>query len=85
MKNSCLWYIKLLPEKLVLMYVTWHLNVSRRQLPTKSHEVLHSKMSVTVSLIFWSVIKSIFFSFCATSPIWALAYLHETLRFTSVC
>jgi hypothetical protein len=26
----------------------------------------------------------IFFSFGATAPIWALAYLHETLRFTSV-
>jgi hypothetical protein len=25
-----------------------------------------------------------FFSFGATAPIWALAYLHETLRFTSV-
>jgi hypothetical protein len=24
------------------------------------------------------------FSFGATAPIWALAYLHETLRFTSV-
>jgi hypothetical protein len=26
----------------------------------------------------------IFFSFGATAPMWALAYLHETLRFTSV-
>jgi hypothetical protein len=25
-----------------------------------------------------------FFFFGATAPIWALAYLHETLRFTSV-
>jgi hypothetical protein len=25
-----------------------------------------------------------FFYFGATAPIWALAYLHETLRFTSV-
>jgi hypothetical protein len=25
-----------------------------------------------------------FFTFGATAPIWALAYLHETLRFTSV-
>jgi hypothetical protein len=25
-----------------------------------------------------------FFSFGTTAPIWALAYLHETLRFTSV-
>jgi hypothetical protein len=25
-----------------------------------------------------------FFSFGATAPIWALAYLHEILRFTSV-
>jgi hypothetical protein len=29
--------------------------------------------------------QSIFFSFGATAPVWALAYLHETLRFTSVC
>jgi hypothetical protein len=28
--------------------------------------------------------KLIFFSFGATAPIWALAYLHETFRFTSV-
>jgi hypothetical protein len=28
--------------------------------------------------------ERIFFSFGATAPIWALAYLHETLRFTSV-
>jgi hypothetical protein len=27
---------------------------------------------------------NIFFYFGATAPIWALAYLHETLRFTSV-
>jgi hypothetical protein len=26
----------------------------------------------------------IFFPFGTTAPIWALAYLHETLRFTSV-
>jgi hypothetical protein len=33
----------------------------------------------------WPEIKpAIFFSFGATAPIWALAYLHETLRFTSV-
>jgi hypothetical protein len=25
------------------------------------------------------------FYFGATAPIWALAYLHENLRFTSVC
>jgi hypothetical protein len=25
-----------------------------------------------------------FFSFDTTAPVWALAYLHETLRFTSV-
>jgi hypothetical protein len=30
---------------------------------------------------FWNLT---FFSFGATAPIWALAYLHETLRFTSV-
>jgi hypothetical protein len=29
-------------------------------------------------------LKYFFFSFGATAPIWALAYLHETLRFTSV-
>jgi hypothetical protein len=28
--------------------------------------------------------EATFFSFAATAPIWALAYLHETLRFTSV-
>jgi hypothetical protein len=28
--------------------------------------------------------RPIFFSFGATAPIWALAYLHETLRFTLV-
>jgi hypothetical protein len=28
--------------------------------------------------------KNLFFSFDATAPIWALAYLHETLRFVSV-
>jgi hypothetical protein len=27
---------------------------------------------------------TLFFFFGATAPIWALAYLHETLRFTSV-
>jgi hypothetical protein len=26
----------------------------------------------------------VFFSYGATAPIWTLAYLHETLRFTSV-
>jgi hypothetical protein len=29
-------------------------------------------------------INYIFSPFGATAPIWALAYLHETLRFTSV-
>jgi hypothetical protein len=31
-----------------------------------------------------SAMNTYFFSFGATAPIWALAYLHETLRFTSV-
>jgi hypothetical protein len=31
-----------------------------------------------------SLVHRIFFSYGATAPIWALAYLHETLRFTSV-
>jgi hypothetical protein len=31
-----------------------------------------------------TVIKPYFFSYGATAPIWALAYLHETLRFISV-
>jgi hypothetical protein len=29
-------------------------------------------------------LKNIFFSFGATAPIWAMAYLHEIFRFTSV-
>jgi hypothetical protein len=32
----------------------------------------------------WGNISYLFFFFGATAPIWALAYLHETLRFTSV-
>jgi hypothetical protein len=32
----------------------------------------------------WSAELKLFFPFGATAPIWALAYLHETLRFTSV-
>jgi hypothetical protein len=28
--------------------------------------------------------QRVLFFFAATAPIWALAYLHETLRFTSV-
>jgi hypothetical protein len=31
-----------------------------------------------------NVVNIYFFSYGATAPIWALAYLHETLRFTSV-
>jgi hypothetical protein len=34
-----------------------------------------------IGVLKWS---TYFFSFGATAPIWALAYLHETLRFTSV-
>jgi hypothetical protein len=34
--------------------------------------------------ISWEFRMIIFFSFGATAPIWALDYLHETLRFTSV-
>jgi hypothetical protein len=29
-------------------------------------------------------VNNVFFSFGATTPIWALAYLHETLRFASI-
>jgi hypothetical protein len=29
-------------------------------------------------------VHNVFFFFGATAPVWALAYLHETLRFTSV-
>jgi hypothetical protein len=36
----------------------------------------------TVRKIFLN--DSYFFFFGATAPIWALAYLHESLRFTSV-
>jgi hypothetical protein len=32
----------------------------------------------------YTVLANLFFSIGATAPIWALAYLHETLRFTSV-
>jgi hypothetical protein len=34
--------------------------------------------------IYWSLTKENLFLFAATAPICALAYLHETLRFTSV-
>jgi hypothetical protein len=37
-----------------------------------------------VKLRFILLSKPIFFFFGATVPIWALAYVHETLRFTSV-
>jgi hypothetical protein len=30
------------------------------------------------------LLMRVFISFGATAPIWALAYLHETFRFTSV-
>jgi hypothetical protein len=33
---------------------------------------------------YFSIVCNVFFSFGATAPVLALAYLHETLRFTSV-
>jgi hypothetical protein len=36
--------------------------------------------AICIGIIF----PKFFFSFGATAPIWVLAYLHETLRFTSV-
>jgi hypothetical protein len=36
--------------------------------------------------IIWQcgILEGVFSSSGATAPIWALAYLHETLRFTSI-
>jgi hypothetical protein len=40
--------------------------------------------SVSAVLILQIIKLFMFFIFGATAPIWALAYLHESLRFTSV-
>jgi hypothetical protein len=44
----------------------------------------HPTYLLCVRFMHFSQGANVFFSFGATAPIWALAYLHETLRFTSV-
>jgi hypothetical protein len=56
------------------LYRAYPYNLERLFL--KGKDVQGAHLSAVQSLIF--------FFFDATAPIWALAYLHETFRFTSV-
>jgi hypothetical protein len=54
-------------------------NVSSSLSPI-AFQVVHNHEGLVTSAILYSI----FFFLGATAPIWALAYFHETLRFTSV-
>jgi hypothetical protein len=56
--------------------------INIKMLLNKSGKMYSSLLEVTH--IFPTALYVIFFSFGATAPIWALAYLHETHRFTSI-
>jgi hypothetical protein len=49
------------------------------QMLSRSAKLEAVSVPISHGLVFFSLS---FFSFGATAPIWALAYLHETLRFT---
>jgi hypothetical protein len=54
---------------------------------SNAHRQIHTNLCRSHLLFPWFpewVTNWIIFFFGATAPIWALAYLHETLRFTSV-
>jgi hypothetical protein len=77
-ETSCIFCVPYFPPQIpgVLPWESTHESVLRNQrLPV---EVCCSLMNVTHKCI------NIFFSFGARAPIWALVYLHETPRFTSV-
>jgi hypothetical protein len=50
--------------------------------PIRLHGVVLNYLSTGTTLLL--PLPYLFFPFGATAHIWALAYLHETLRFTSV-